>query len=134
MMRSMRWPNTPVRTAVLLDAAFEFVVAVALVLAGGALADAFNVDRIVMWIAAGVFLAAALAIGGPVFTAHESRDFVGILAIANIVGGVALWALLGVFWGHFEPGGRWALVAVADMFILIGILEIVALRRTPARD
>ncbi|HEX6030837.1 MAG TPA: hypothetical protein VFY90_05345 [Tepidiformaceae bacterium] len=127
-------PTSPVRSALLLDAAFELVGAAMMVVAGGTFADLLNVNRIVLWIAAGVFLAAGIGIAAAVNADFESRELVWSLAVANIAGGVVLWVLLGVAWGHFEAGGRWLLGAVADMFILVGVLEIVALRRTPVRE
>jgi hypothetical protein len=93
-----------------------------------------NVDRIVIWIAAGIFLVAGTVIAVVVNADFESRELVWGLAIVNVAGGVGLWVLLGLAWGHFETGGRWVLGAVADMFILVGALEILALRRTPARE
>jgi hypothetical protein len=124
----------PVRLALYADAAFELIVAVLLGALASTWADLFNVDEAVIWIAAAVFLMAGVGVGLIAILQIESREMVYALAGANIAGGVLLWLLFLILRDDFDPGARWAIAAVADSFILIGLLEIFALRRSPARD
>ena len=85
-------------------------------------------------VAAAVFLMAGVGVGLIAILQIESREMVYALAGANIAGGVLLWLLFLVLRDDFDPGARWAIAAVADSLILIGLLEIFALRRSPASD
>ena len=123
----------PVRLALYADAAFELVVAALLAAWSSHWADLFNVDQGVIWAAAAIFLLAAVGIGLIAMLQIESRELVWALAGTNIVGGVGLWLLFLLLRDDFDDGARWAIAAVADSFILVGLLEILALRRTPAR-
>ncbi|MEX0782571.1 MAG: hypothetical protein WD557_07975 [Dehalococcoidia bacterium] len=124
----------PVRLALYADAAFELIVAVLLAVWASTWADLFNVDEAIIWLAALVFLMAALGVGLIAVLQVEVRELVYSLAGANIAGGVVLWAFFAILRDDFDPGAQWAIAAVADSFILIGLLEILALRRSPTRD
>ncbi|MGH2625733.1 MAG: hypothetical protein ACRDHY_03675 [Anaerolineales bacterium] len=130
--RTLSQPG-PVRLALYADAAFELFVAIVLAASASTWADLFNVDQAVIWGVAGVFLLAALAVGFIAAMQIESRELVYGLAAANIVGGLALWAAWLFLRDDLDPGARWAAAAVADTFILVGLLEIFVLRRTPPR-
>ncbi len=123
----------PVRLALYADAAFELIVAVLLGAMASTWADLFNVDEAVIWAASGVFLLAAIGVGMIAVLETESRELVWALAWANIAGGLVLWAAWMILRDDLDPGARWATAAVADTFILIGLLEIFALRRSPPR-
>ncbi len=113
----------------LLDAALELVIAVALALWPSTLADLYNVDPAVMWVLSGVFVAAAVAIAAIALSDLENRDLVWSLAALNIVGGLVLWGVFLTVRSSFDPGGSWLIPPVANSFILIGLLEIAAVRR-----
>jgi hypothetical protein len=121
----------PVRAALYVDAGFELAVAVLLVVLAPVWADLFNVDQAVIWVAAAVFLLAAVGVGLIAAMEFESRELVYALAAANIAGGLVLWLMFALMRDDFDPGAQWAVAAVADAFILIGLLEILALRRAP---
>lgn len=124
----------PVRLALYADAAFELIVAVLLAVLPSTWADLFNVEEAVIWAVAGAFLLAAGGIGLVAALQIESREVVWGLAAANIAGGLLLWLLFVWMRGDFDPGARWANAAVADTLILIGLLEVVALRESPPRE
>lgn len=123
----------PVHLALLVDAAFELGVALALVFAGKRLADLLNLDSGWVWLFAAVFALAAATIAVIVVTGY-SRELVWSLAAANIAGGLVLWLMFLFVRGQLDPGGRWMLAAVADSFLLVGLLEVLALWRTPVRS
>lgn len=119
---------SPIRTSLLIDAVCELAAAVTLAVAGARIADAFNLDRAYVWLAAGIFAAATLGIGALVAARVESRELVLGLAGSNISAGLAGWIALALAWGSIDPGGRWILAAAADTFVLVGILELLVFR------
>lgn len=122
---------SPVRLSLVLDAAVELVVASILVLANGSVADLLNLDSAIIWLAAAAFVLAAVGIAAIALADLESRELVWSLAAGNIFAGITGWLAFALFRGELDPGGRWLLTAAADMFIVVGLLEILALRRTP---
>lgn len=129
MIGRTRASLSPIRMSLLIDAAGELAGAVILAVAGAQLADAFSLDRAYIWLASGIFLAATVGIAGLVAVRVESRELVLGLAGSNIAAGLAGWIALILMWSAIDPGGRWVLAAAADSFILVGILELLALRR-----
>jgi|GEM_PF-2524957 len=111
------------------DAAIEAVIAAVLLGVVGRPHWWLNVDRTVTLTGAAVFAVAAVAIGLAAWNRRTSAEFVQYLAFANIVGGLAVWAIAILRWDRFEDEGRSLVGAGADAFILIGIMELVALRR-----
>lgn len=101
---------------------------------GEQIADQFDTDRALAWILAGVFLAAGIGVGVLAIVNLESRELVWALAFGNIAAGLAGWLVFTGWAGDFDTGGRWILSAAANSFILVGLLEALALRRTPARE
>ena len=122
---------SPVRLALGLDAGCELAGALVLSLASGRVADLFNVDSAYVWLAAAVFLLAAIGVASVALIDIESRELVWALAAGNIFAGIAGWLVFAAFRDELDPGGRWLLTAAADTFIVIGLLEFLALRRTP---
>jgi hypothetical protein len=51
------------------------------------------------------------------------------LAFANIAGGAALWLGAMLNWDRFESEGAWLIAAIADAFVVVGLLELFALRQ-----
>jgi hypothetical protein len=119
-----------VRKLLWADAALELVIAVALVGILGDPAEWLDVSPAAVWVAAGVFLVAAAAVAGLAAWRSTTRGLVQQLAVANVLGGMAVWAVALAFWGRFEVEGRTLVALAADGFILVGILEWLALRRT----
>lgn len=117
-----------VRLSMWLDAACELAGAIVLLLLAGAIANSTTIAREAAIVASGVFLAAAIVVG--VMAAGGRRSSARLLAGANIAGGALLWAVLAARWGEWDAGARWLLAAMSDSFLLIGALELVALRRT----
>ena len=74
--RTLTGPG-PVRLALYADAAFELVVAVLLAVWASTWADLFNVEQDIIWIAAGVFLLAAVSVGLIAVLQIEVRDAAG---------------------------------------------------------
>ncbi len=131
MRTSVRPGIAPVLRQILAaDALVEFLVALGLCGLAGRSHEWFGVDRAVTLVASGVFLVAGFAIGFLAWFSRTRPAMVRQLAVANIAGGVVGWAALVLMWGRFEPEGRWLLSAGADAFILLGVLELFALRRT----
>jgi hypothetical protein len=119
-----------VRRLLWADALIEAVIA--LVLAGliGRAHWWLNVDRTVTLAGAALFAIAALVIAFAARDRRTSPEFVQYLGFANVAGGLALWVGAILRWDHFEDEGHWLIAAGADAFILIGILQLVALRKT----
>jgi hypothetical protein len=118
------------RTAHWLDAALELVIAAALLAAFSPIAGWFDIAAgWVMGIGL-VFAAAALAIGLLARSPNTSDSTVRALIMGNVAGGTAGWAILLFAWTSIDIEGRWLLGAASDSFILIAVLEMVALRRS----
>jgi hypothetical protein len=119
-----------VRLALWVDAGLELVIAVGLVVAAGPIAGWFGVAT--WWaVAVGiVFAVAAMAIGLLARAPGTQASTVRTLALANVAGGMVGWAALVIAWPNIEVEGRWLLGAASDSFILIALLELVALRRS----
>lgn len=119
----------PIRPLLIADAAFELVCAIVLALAAERVAGWLDVAPAVTYVAAAVFAVATLGVG---FIARARRPEPRLtrgLAIANVAGGLLGWALMTVFWGSFEPAGRALLGSASDVFLALGVLELLALRR-----
>jgi hypothetical protein len=121
------------RTLLAWDAALEVAIGAALI--------AF-VAVVAPWLAIGTgvavgvgvaFLGAAAVIAFLARNVAERRSAVQALAIGNIAAGSAGWLLLVLAWGAFDPPGRSLLGAASDAFILLGVLELMALRRERSR-
>ncbi|MCC6387918.1 MAG: hypothetical protein IT302_11110 [Dehalococcoidia bacterium] len=120
-----RIARDPVSLSMWLDAACEVAGAVVIVVLAGAIEGSTGIAREVAYLSAGVFLVAAVTVA--VMAHGGRRSSAGLLAGANMVGGVVLWVAVAARWGDLEPGARWVLAAMGDSFILIGALEALAL-------
>lgn len=127
---SLRRANlTPLLRKVLwADAAVELVVAILLTGVAGRVHWWLNVERPVTLIAAAIFAAAAAAVAWLAWSPKTPSAWVRYLAFANIAGGAALWLGAMLNWDRFESEGAWLIAAVADAFIVLGLLELFALR------
>ncbi len=123
-----RIARDPVSLSMWLDAACELAGAIVLVVLAGAIEGSTGIAREVAFIAAGVFLVAAVVVA--VMARGGRRSSAKLLAGANIAGGLVLWVAVALRWGELEAGARWVLAAMGDSFILIGALEALALRLT----
>lgn len=111
-----------------LDIAFEFAIGLALLAAFRPVAGWLNVRESFILAGGAVFVVTGALIWsltrGPI---AERR--VRALALANIAGGFAGWLVLVATWPRFEGEGRWLLGFVADSTILLGVAELLLLRR-----
>lgn len=119
-----------VRRVLFADAAVEGVVGLVLLGLVGRPHVWLDVDRRVTLIAAAVFFVATAAIAVAAVVPGTPRAFVRQVAFANVAGGVAIWGLALLDWDRFRPEGQWLIGATADAFIVVGALELIALRRT----
>ncbi len=119
-----------IRKVLFADAALEFIIGVALLGFVGSPDRWMDVDRGVTLVAAGVFLVAAIAVLVMALMPRTSRAAVQYLAFGNLTGGIAIWLFTILNWDRFLPEGHWFIGATADAFVLIGLLEFVALWRT----
>ncbi len=121
----------PLRAALATDAIFEFVCAALLIGAAGKLGDWLAIGTTATTVLGLVFAAAGLAICALLRVDHG--QLVRGLALANIIGGCIGWVVLLAAWSLFEPAGRAVLGSASDGFILVGALELLALRRGGGR-
>lgn len=111
------------------DVAFQAVVG-AVLLATATFADRwFDLSTATIYLLAAVFFIAAVAIVPLARAEQPSARAVTSLAWANIAGGAAGWLVLLLRWDHFEAEGRWLLMFAADAFLVLGVAELIALRR-----
>ena len=129
-----RHMRASVRTTLILDSAFEFVAGAALIVFAGTFGDWLAIGATACMVLGVVFLAAGVAIAG--LARSPDPGTVRALAYANIAGGAGLWVAFFAAWSALAPGGRFVLGAAADAFILIGILELLAIsaQRRPLHD
>lgn len=111
------------------DAAVELGIALMLTGMLGRVHWWLNVDQPVTLIAAGVFAVAAVAVAWMAWYPKTSPEWVRYVAFANIAGGAALWLGAMLNWDRFESEGAWLIAAVADAFVVLGLLELFALRQ-----
>ncbi len=116
-----------VRRMLWLDAAVEAVAAVVLLALAGTVAAWFGLDATVIAVLGGVFVAAA--VGVAVLALAPAPGLVRILALLNIGVASAAWVVVIAAWGALSVEGRWLMGGAADAFILVGLLELRALRR-----
>jgi membrane associated rhomboid family serine protease len=121
----------PLRPLLILDASFELICAAVLAGASGAISRWLGVESLVTYALAAVFAFAALGVGYIARVRRPAATVVRALAIANLAGGLLGWALLTSFWGSFDPPGRALLGSASDVFLALGVLELIALRRVP---
>ena len=105
-----------------MDAAFELAVGLALVLLRADFAVWWDIPEAAVVVIGVVFLAAFVGLAVLIFVPIEPV-VLRALAFGNIGAGIAGWLLFAVFFGRFEPEGRWTLAAIADAFVLVGIAE-----------
>lgn len=102
----------------------------AVLLATATFADRwFDLASATIYVLAAVFFMAAVTIVPLARAEQPSARAVTSLAWANIAGGAAGWLVLLLRWDHFEAEGRWLLMFAADAFLVLGVAELIALRR-----
>ena len=117
-----------IRTLLLVDALFEFAVAAALLGFAGTLGDWLGVGTPICVVGGVIFAAAGVALAAMWRSYDPDPAAVQALAFANIAGGVAGWLAFAIAWSFFEPGGRAVLGTASDVFIALGVVELLALR------
>ena len=131
-MRSLS-PNAGIdplsRRILLVDAAFETVVAVLLSGLVGRAHWWLNVERPVTLIGAGVFAVAAVVLAVAAFHPATNERFVRAIAFANLTSGLAIWIAAILKWSQFEDGGHWLVSFVADGCLVLAALQFLAIRR-----
>ena len=121
---------SPLAAILWADAALELVGAAALLLWR---------DELRAWLGLGAAtlpLAALFVVGAPavalLIVTGSRRELVRALALGNLGAGLAGWAFFLVTWSSLEAEGRWIGPAASDTFLVLGVLELLALRRAPA--
>ncbi len=117
------------RKLLALDAVFELIAGLALIAGREQIARWLGVETMAVLAAGGVFLLAAVAVA--VVVRRPRGDVVRLVGWANIAGGGLGWLMTFLAWGEFEPAGRALLGAGSDVFIALGVLELLALRQQP---
>jgi hypothetical protein len=117
----------PLRPLLVADAGFELLAAIALAAAAGPLSRWLDISSIAAYALAAIFLAAAAGVGYLARQPAPERAVVRALALANVLGGALGWVLLTLAWGSFDPPGRAVLGSAADVFVGLGVLELLAL-------
>lgn len=120
---------TSIRPLLIADAAFELACALVLALAAGRVGGWLDVATAIVYAAAAVFAAAALGVGLIARARRPEPRLTRWLGIANVAGGLLGWALMTLFWSSFQPAGRALLGSASDVFLALGLLELLALRR-----
>ncbi len=118
-----------VRRLLYLDAAIEFLFAVALTGLIGRVHFWLNVERPATLAGAVVFAVAGVAVLGLAIWRATPESAVRALATANVGGGVAVWVAALLNWSRFESEGQWLVIFAADLFIALGVLQLLALRK-----
>jgi hypothetical protein len=121
------------RALLIVDAAFELICAAVLAGAAGAASRWLGIETLVTYNLAFVFAIAAVGVGYIARVHQRAATLVRALAIANLAGGVVGWMIMTVLWGSFDPPGRALLGSASDLFLALGVLELIALRRA-SRD
>lgn len=127
MLNSLR-SRSPLSTVLWADVGLELLVAALCFALAGPASRWFDLEQGTLYVAGAVFLVAGIALIP--LARKPAPSTVTPLAWANIIGGAAAWLVLVIAWSSFEPEGRWVLAAIADSFIAIGALELLALRRS----
>ena len=128
---SSRRPS--LRTALVLDAAFEFVAGAALLVFATTLGGWLHIGTLASAVAGVVFLVAGAFIASLLRTSRANSSVVRALALANTVGGCAGWIVAIAAWSSLDPAGRGVLGTASDLFLVIGVLELLALRDSADR-
>lgn len=131
MLNSLR-SRSPLSSVLWADVVLELVVAALCFGLASTAARWFGLETGTLYVAGVVFLVAGVALIP--LARKPAASTVTPLAWANIIGGGAAWLVLVIAWSSFEPEGRWVLAAIADSFIAIGALELLALRRIVNRE
>ncbi len=122
-----RTASRPLRAVLVIDALFEFLVGAMLLLFRNDFATGLDVAPGAVLAAALVFVAAGVAlIGVLAWPADWIVRWVGLL---NVAAGIAVWVLVALRWGTFESDARLLTTAVANMFLALGALQVIAVQR-----
>ena len=111
-----------------LDIAFELAAGAALLAAFRPIAGWLDI-REALVLAGGLVFIAAGALIWLLSKDPVAAGRVRALAFANVVGALAGWFVLMAGWTHFQGEGRWVLGFAADSMLLIGVAELLVLRR-----
>lgn len=121
-----------VRALLFVDAAVEALLALGLSGLIGPIHTWLDVGRPATIAAAAAFAIAAATIGAMAFNRQTPAPLVRSLALVNAAGGAAVWLAAILFWDRFQPEGRWVVAFAGDIFLALGVLEFLALRRGPS--
>ena len=119
---------TSLRTTLALDAAFEFAAGVALLVFSTTIGGWLGIGTIASVGVGVVFLMAGAFIASMLRRQQPDLRMVRALAIANTIGGCAGWIFTIAAWTSLDPAGRAVLGTVSDAFLMIGVLELAAIR------
>jgi len=122
-----RTASRPLRAVLVVDALFEFLVGAVLLLFRDDFASGLDVASGAVLLAAVVFLAAGVAL--LVVLAWPADFMVRWVGLLNIAAGIAVWVLVGLRWGSFETDARLLTTAIANMFLALGALQLIAALR-----
>ena len=117
------------RAVLISDAAIELVLGGLLLTLPSVVARWLAIAPAVAIAAGVVFLAAAAAVGLIAYRSAERREIVRMLAFGNIAGGAIGWVVLLVAWGALAAPGRALVGSASDVFIALGAMELIYLRK-----
>lgn len=131
----MRVPTTSHRLRVVLtaDALVELLLAALLMAIPSTVGRWFAIAPALSVGAGIVFVIAAAAVGAIAYRSTGRREVVRMLALGNVAGGVIGWIILLLAWGALAAPGRALLGTASDVFITLGALELIYLRKSAAQ-
>lgn len=109
------------------DVAFEFIVCLIALALAMLNAGWLGISNNWLYGIAAAFGVASVAIVPMARQPHV--PVVTLLGWANLLGGIAGWVALTLYWAHLTTPARWMLAAVMDGFVVLGLLELVAVHR-----
>jgi hypothetical protein len=122
------------RSTLVLDAAFEYAAGAALIVFAARFGGWLGIHPSICIAVGAVFMAAGVAISFLAAAREIDRPLARALAFANVAGGAAGWIAFVAAWPWLDPEGRWLLGMASDAFIVVGLLELRALRADPTDD
>ena len=121
--------NRRLRFSLIADSVVELLLAILFMAIPSAVGRWLAIAPPVATAIGAVFLVAAVGVGLIAYRSANRRQIVRALAFGNIVGGAIGWALLIIAWSSFAAPGRAILGTASDLFIAVGALELIYLRK-----
>jgi len=109
------------------DVAFELFVCLVALLLAMSNAAWLGISHAWLYGIAAAFGLASVAIVPIARQPHVT--VVTLLGWANVLGGIAGWVALALYWVNLTTSTRWMLATVMDGFVVLGVLELIVIRR-----